>query len=243
MNLVLSASGISQYLRCHHAYLLGSVYRTPQRGSLRMLIGTSVHAGIEAMLRGGEPEPALMSAWDEGIGRVDPAEALADPEALHDARLMPAVYRAEVMPTFHPDMVEAPFAVIPKGLGVTITGVIDAADSRTDDVRDHKTTAGKTINGTRPSFSPENADLQLGLYRLGYFGLTGRWPQRMRLDVLTRTGKHRFYDRDPSTADALDVAAIVRDGLAKGDYEPTGATSHQCGWCEYRERCAYARID
>ena len=243
MNLVLSASGISDYLRCRHKYLLSNVYRMPRRESLRMLIGTSVHAGIEAMLRGGPPEPALLAAWDEGIGRVDPAEAAADPEALPDAKVMPEVYRREVMPTFTPDIVEMGFAVAPRGLGVVITGVLDAADTRTDDVRDHKTTAGKTINSVKPSFSPENSDLQLGLYRLGYNGLTGRWPQRMRLDVLTRRGTHRFYDRDPSTADALDMVAIVRDGISKQDYEPTGAMSNACGWCEYRMRCAHARID
>jgi hypothetical protein len=222
--------------------MLANIYRMPQRGSLRMLIGTAAHAGIEAMLHGREPEPALLSAWDEGITSVDPAEAAADPAALPDARAIPAVYRREVMATFHPDIIEAPFAVIPKGLGVTITGVIDAADSTTDDVRDHKTTAGKTVNGVKPSFSPETYDLQGGLYRLGYYGLTGRWPKRMRLDVLTRTLKHRFYDRDPSTGDALDMAAIVRDGIAKGDYEPTGATNGSCGWCEYRLRCAHAVV-
>jgi hypothetical protein len=241
--MVLSASSISQYLRCHHAYLLGTVYRTPRRESLRMLLGTAVHAGIESMLRGGEPEPALLSAWDEGIGRVDPAEMLADPDALHDAKQMPHVYRAEVMPTFHPDIVEAGFAVIPKGLGVTITGTIDAAESATDDLRDHKTTAGKTVNGVKPHFSPESYDLQGGLYRLGYYGLTGRWPRTYRLDVLTRRGTYRQYERTPSTSDALDMAAIVRDGINGQDYEPTGATSGQCSWCEYRLRCAHARID
>ena len=243
MSLVLSASSITQYLRCRHAYLLGTVYRMPRRESLRMLIGTAVHAGIEAMLHGLPYEPELLEAWDEGIGRVDPAEVAADPDAFRDAEAMPEVYRREVMPTFTPDIVEAGFAVIPKGLGVVVTGVLDAADSRTDDVRDHKTTAGRTINGVKPSFNPENADLQLGLYRLGYNGLTGRWPQRMRLDVLTRTGKHRFYDRDPSTADALDMVAIVRDGISAENYEPTGAISGACNWCEYRLRCAYARLD
>lgn len=241
-DLVLSASGVVQYLRCRHAYLLGTVYRVPRLESLRALIGTAAHAGIEAMLRGREPLPALRSAWDEGIGRVDPAEAAADPHALRDAEAMPGVYRREVMPTFSPDIVEAPFAVVPQGLGVVVTGVLDAADSRTDDVRDHKTTAGKTVNGVRPSFSPEGHDLQLGLYRLGYHGLTGRWPQRTRLDVLTRTGKHRFYDRSPSTADALDLVSIVRDGVRQEDYDPTGALAGRCGWCEYRMRCAHARL-
>lgn len=241
-NLVLSASGVSQYLKCHHAYLLGTVYRMPRREGLRALIGTAVHAGVEAMLRGHEPEPAVLSAWDEGIGRVDAAEVAADPAALADAKAMPHVYRAEVMPTYHPDIIEAGFAAIPKGMGVTITGVIDNAESATDDLRDLKSTAGKTVNGVKPSFSPESHDLQGGLYRLGYYALTGRWPKTYRLDVLTRRGTYRQYERTPSTADALDMVAIVRDGVNAADFEPTGATAGICGWCEYARRCAHARV-
>ncbi len=240
-NLVLSASGIGDYLKCHHKYLLSNVYRAPRLESLRMLIGTAGHAGIAALLTGRDPEAALLEAWDEGISRVPADEVAADPAALPDAKAVPATYRREVMPTFSPDIVEAPFAVVPKGLGVVVTGVIDAADTRTDDLRDHKVTAGKTVNSQKPHFSPESYDLQGGLYKVGYYGLTGRWP-RWRLDVLTRTGKHRSYERDPSVADALDMVAIVRDGVAKSDYEPTGVMSNACGWCEYRLRCAHARI-
>lgn len=241
--LVLSASSVGEYLRCHHAYLLGSVYRLPKRGSVKKLVGTAAHAGIEAMLKGGDPAPAVLRAWDAEVGTIPADELAADPDGLRDALAVPAVYRAKVMPEFSPDIVEAGFAVVPNGMGVTVTGVIDAADTKTDDVRDHKTTAGRTINGVKPSFSPESHDLQLGLYRLGYRGLTGRWPKRLRLDVLTRTGKHRFYDREPSTADALDLVSIVRDGLAREDYDPTGADANACAWCEYRMRCAHARLD
>ncbi len=241
--LVLSASSVAGYLRCHHAWLLEHVYRAPRRGSVRMLVGTAAHAGIEAMLRGGEPRGPLLAAWDEGIATVPAEDQTADPDGLRDALAIPGVYRAAVMPTFSPDLVEEPFAFVPRGMDVVVAGVIDAADSRTDDVRDHKTTAGKTINGVKPHFDPENYDLQLGLYRLGYEALTGRRPKRVRLDVLTRAGKHRAYDRDPSVAAALDLVSIARDGIGREDYDPTGATAGRCGWCEYRERCAHAVID
>lgn len=242
--LVLSASGVQAYLRCHHAWMLGYVYRMPKRGSVRALIGTAAHAGIEAMLRGGRSaDAAVLEAWDLEVNTIPADELAADPAALPDARKIPGVYRASVLPTYTPDLVEVGFAVVPKGLGVVVTGVIDNADSKADDVRDVKTTAGKTVNDVKPSFSPESYDLQLGLYRLGYYGLTGRWPRRMRLDVLTRTGKHRFYDREPSTADALDLVSIARDGIGREDYDPTGATSGACNWCEYRTRCAHAVLD
>jgi hypothetical protein len=207
------------------------------------LVGTAAHAGIEALLRGREPSAAVLRAWDAGVDRVPADDLAADPDGLRDAVAIPPVYQREVMPTFTPDLVEEPFAVVPAGMGVTVTGVIDAADTRTDDLRDHKTTAGRTIAGVRPSFSPEPHDLQLALYRLGYRGLTGRWPQRTRLDVLTRTGKHRSYDREPSVADALDLVSIVRDGVNRQDWEPTGADSGACNWCEFRARCGHARLD
>lgn len=243
-NLVLSSSSVATYLRCRHAYLLGYVYRMPKRGSVRALIGTAAHAGIEAMLKGGRSaDAAVLEAWDLEVGTIPADELAADPAALPDARKIPGVYRASVLPEYTPDLVEVGFAVVPKGLGVVVTGVIDNADSKTDDVRDVKTTAGKTVNDVKPSFSPESYDLQLGLYRLGYYGLTGRWPKQMRLDVLTRTGKHRFYDREPSTADALDLVSIARDGINASDYEPTGALNGSCIWCEYRLRCAHAKVD
>ena len=236
--LVLSTSSVTEYLRCHHRYFLGHVYRMRGAQSVPAAIGQAVHAGVEAMHKGQPPENALQRAWDEESANVPPEELAADHEALADARKILEVYRREVLPRFHPTLVEAPFAV--KVEGIIISGTIDAAD---DDVHDTKTTAGKTINGRKPRFDAANYDLQLALYKLGYKGLTGTWPKRTVLDVLTRRGTYREIEREPSVRDALDVVGVVRDGLARGDFEPTGALNGACNWCAYAIRCAYAKTE
>ena len=233
--LVLSTSSVTEYLRCHHRYFLGHVYRMRGTQSVPAAIGQAVHAGVEAMHKGQPPENALQRAWDEESANVPPEELAADHEALADARKILEVYRREVLPRFHPTLVEAPFAV--KVEGIIISGTIDAAD---DDVHDTKTTAGKTINGRKPRFDAANYDLQLALYKLGYKGLTGTWPKRTVLDVLTRRGTYREIEREPSVRDALDVVGVVRDGLARGDFEPTGALSGSCAYCPFAARCGHA---
>lgn len=239
--LVLSTSAISAYLRCHYAYLLGYVFRWKGEQSVAAAIGQAVHAGVEALHRGGTPLLDLEEAWRHEVASVPTAALDADPDAFSDALKMFGVYRQEVAPTFHPDLIEAPFRF--QVAGVVVSGVIDNADTRTDDLRDTKTTAGKTINGHRPRFDPSRYDLQGGIYLLGYRFLTGRKLTRFRLDLLTRRGTHRVYDRNPSVGDALDAITVVRDGITREEFDPNGALSGACHWCSFASRCAYAILD
>lgn len=240
--LVLSTSAITAYLRCHYAYLLGYVFRLKGEQSVAAAIGQAVHAGVEAMHRqkAVSPVDALQQAWMLETGAVPTIALDADPDGLSDALRMLDVYREEVLPTFHPTYIEAPFQF--QVAGAIITGVLDGAD---EDVRDLKTTAGKTINGRKPRFDPERYDLQLGIYKMGYNILTGRWPKRLLLDVLTRRGTYRQYDRTDkvNTGDAIDAIKVVRDGINREEFEPTGAYSGACHWCSYVSRCSYAVID
>ena len=238
--VVLSTSAISAYLRCHYAYLLGYVFRLKGEQSVAAAIGQAVHAGVEALHRRQPSQDALRAAFISEVASV-PRDALAaDPAALVDAQTMLDVYEREVLPTFSPMLIETPFSF--QAEGTIITGVIDGAD---DDVRDVKTTSGKTINWRKPRFDPSRYDMQLGIYRMGYNILTNRWPKRLLLDVLTRRGTYRQYDRtaDVNTNEVLDVIGIVRDGIAREDYDPTGAMSGACYWCSFKARCAYAVTD
>lgn len=234
--VVLSTSAISAYLRCRYAYLLGYVFRLRGVQSVPAAIGQAVHAGVEALHRGEAAQNALYAAWETETANVPPAALAADPDALPDALTMLRVYKKEVHPSFRPTLVETPFTY--QAGGAVISGVLDAAD---DDLRDTKTTAGKTINGNKPNFDPRNYDLQLALYRLGYRALTGNWPKRLLLDVLTRRGTYRQYDRtdEVNMGDAIDIVAVVRDGIAREEYEPTGALNGSCRYCAFTERCTY----
>jgi hypothetical protein len=238
-DLILSTSSISAYLRCHYAYFLGYVWRWKGQQNVAAAIGQAVHAGVEAMHKEeGLFLIAAKEAWDLESANVPQADLEADPDAFSDALRMLDVYESEVLPTFHPFLVEAPFSV--RVDGVIITGTIDAAD---EDLRDTKTTAGKTINGRKPNFDPANHDLQLSLYRLGYWGLTGKYPRRLLLDVLTRRGTYRQYQREPRTADAISTLGVVRDGIVREEYDPNGALNGSCGYCSFSARCGYAVRD
>lgn len=203
-------------------------------------IGQAVHAGVEAMLKPLplRPVEAARRAFDHELVSVPASDIAADPGAFSDVETMLSVYARDVAPTFQPVMVEQPFRL--SIAGVEVTGTIDAAD---DGVRDHKTTAGKTINGRPPRFDPERYDFQLALYDMGYEVLTGRRPAYLQLDVLTRRGTYRSYRRTPSRGEAVDVLGIVAAGIARGDYEPTGAYSGACAYCPFAAKgCRYAVV-
>lgn len=240
--LVLSTSAISAYLRCHYAYLLGYVFRWKGVQSVSAAIGQGTHAGVEALHRGDvQPEVALHDAWDIEVASVPAADLAADPDAFSDAVRMLWTYEDKVLPTFRPDLIEAPFQF--QVGGVIVTGILDGAATKTDDLRDTKTTAGKTINGRKPRFDPSRFDLQGALYSLGYRYLTGRNPRAWRLDVLTRRGTYRSYERQPDIGDALDTVMIARDGINREEFDPNGALSGACRYCSFATRCPYAVLD
>lgn len=234
-DLVLSTSSISEYLRCPYRYLLSHVYRRKGSQTVAAAIGQAVHSGVEALHLGQPAVEALDAAFSRELEHVPDYDIAADPDARDDALRMLRVYEREVLPAFHPWLIEAPFAV--RVDGVVVSGTIDAAD---EDVRDTKTTSGKTINGRKPRFDPANYDLQLSLYALGYWALRGQWPKRLLLDVLTRRGTYRQYEREPKIREALDVVGIVRDGIGREEFSPTGALNGSCNWCPYKEVCPHA---
>lgn len=237
----VSASAIGVYLTCEKRYLLEYVYRQGGEGrSFAAAIGAAVHAGVDALWQGRtDPydvlrrrwarEVALMPAYDE-----DPAVGQADAER------MLTVYGTQVKPTFVGETrIEVPFSITVNGMGVT--GTIDAMN---DDLRDLKTTAGKSINGRKaPTFTPSRYDLQLGLYRIAYRFITGHDPKRTILDVLTRRGTYRTYERKTDPTETLDTIGVVTDGILGESYRPTGAYSGMCKWCPVSGVCSDAILD
>jgi len=227
--ITLSATAIGRYLTCERLYLYEVVYRLPGEQSFAAAVGAAVHAGVEALWKTPSKSlEALRHRWATEVANVPAGDE--DPAVgLSDAETMLAVYQAKVVPTFEgrPD-IEVPFSIVIEGVGVT--GTIDAMD---DDLRDLKTTSGKTINGRKPKFDPSRYDLQLGLYEIGYTFLRGHPPKRRLLDVLTRRGTYRQYERHPNQREALDVLGVVADGIMADRYDPTGASIGACKWCPY----------
>jgi CRISPR/Cas system-associated exonuclease Cas4 (RecB family) len=238
--LTLSASSMGHYLACPRRYYMGSVLRLPERQSVAAAIGQAVHAGVEALHLGHGEEAAykaLRNSWEHEVAAVPTDELAADPDAFPDALTMRAADTEKVLPHFHPTMVEQTFTI--RLWGARMTGMIDAADD--DDVRDTKTTRGKTVNGRKPrTFDPDEYGIQGTLYACGFKLLTGRWPKRILLDVLTRRGAIRQYELAPDFGELRTVISTVSDGITRGDFSPTGAAAGKCGICPYRLICEFS---
>lgn len=239
-DIAISATSIGRYLECPRQWYYSNIIH-PRRVAMPVAtaLGQAVHSGIEAAFKGEPAEDALREAWAKESALVPIEELAADPDALPDALKMLAVYQRDVMPTFRPVHVEKPFAA--RVYGQLVTGTLDGADD--DDVHDTKTTRGKTINGRRPGqFKASRYSLQVTLYACGFKSITGRWPKRLLLDVLTRLGKYRQYELAPDFGELRTSIEVVRDGLERRDFSPTGAAAGHCPMCPYRLLCPYSTV-
>jgi CRISPR/Cas system-associated exonuclease Cas4 (RecB family) len=232
--LILSASSLAAYLSCPARWFQGHVLRLPEAQNVSAIVGVACHAGVEALHHGKGSEAAQEAARTSFIKEAVsvPSEDLeADPGGLGDALKMLAVYEAKVLPTFRPDLIEQEFTI--RLHGVVIHGTIDAADTKTDEVRDLKTTASAR-------FKPQSHRLQMSLYSAGYYSITGRWPRKLRLDVLWRAGKVKDYEVAPDYGEMRNVIETVRDGIGRGDFQPTGAAAGNCKFCPFRNLCSFS---
>lgn len=235
--ITLSASSVTTYQRCHYQYYLSEIMRIPSPPNIAMALGTAFHASIERLWKGSPLRPVdkLAEVFAEEMEKVQ--EPDEDPAvALRDGMLMLATYTEKVYPRLKPSGVEV--KLVAEIEGVHWSGILDFYDE--NDVRDAKSTAGKTINGRKPNFNPDKHQLQLTGYRWLYRALTGRWPKRLLLDVVTRTGKYREYEIEPDTGGLLDVIRLTRDGILRRNYEPTGVLSNSCFMCPYRNICEFS---
>lgn len=233
--MILSASSIGVWLKCPRRWMYQYVWRLKSPQGMPQAIGQAVHSAVEAHYASEDAAEALRRSFEAEVAQVPISEVVDDPDARADAEAAFAAYQREVIPWWHPTMVERKFAF--DWDGVRITGIIDGADETTDTVADTKVTAGKTINGRKPRFDPARYDFQLALYDLGYESITGRPAKEVRLDVVSRRGTYRKFVRNPSVKDALDIVSIVRDAASTGEYDATGAFSGACRWCPYSEIC------
>jgi hypothetical protein len=227
--LMLSASSTNHYWRCHHAWYLNYVMRIPSPGNLVMALGQAVHAAIERFWTSPlMPVAALTETFNRETEHLAEEKA-ADAEALADGMKMLSTYIREVSPGYHPTIIERKFTV--RMEGVLWTGILDNADD--EDVRDIKTTSGKTINGRKPSFDPSRYDIAMTGYSVGYESITGRPPKRRLLDVLKRSGKYQQYERPLKMGDFIDTIRLTSSAIMQRDFSPTGLLNGSCASCPY----------
>lgn len=228
--LILSKSSIERWLSCRYAWLLTYAHRLPGRPNLDMIVGTAVHAGVEAYWKGKDPRSGLEKAWAREVRSMGSAFVVGDfADHRLDAHKMLGVYLASIAPTFTPSIVERDFLV--RINGVLVSGRIDAADD--DDVHDTKTTS------TPSKVTADQHRLGMTLYRHGYASITGRLPKRLLLDVVARNGRWKQLPVEPDDAGMAEVVAHVAAGINAGDFEPTGAAVGECPRCPFLMVCRF----
>ena len=232
VELIVSASAMRTYLRCGYQYLLDSVWREPGAPNMDMAVGTATHAGVEALHRGTpEPVQATVEALGVELDKMGLDMVGSPVEALTDATAMLRLYRDKIATTFRAAMIERPF--VTRINGMLFAGQIDVAD--TDDaVRDTKTTANLT------KFRPERHRVQLTGYRFGFRSITGRWPSRLLLDVVTRNLKWKTIEVQPDEDEFITSLTLTQRGIRKGEFDPTGAASGACPRCPYSSICSFS---
>jgi hypothetical protein len=235
--LVLSASSVRTWLDCGHKYLLEHVWRIPAAPNMDMAIGTAVHAGVEALHKGSpDPVEATVSAFAReyvSMGDSAPADT-AGP--FGEAMAMHKVYVEKIAPTFKPSIVERDFVI--RVEGVLFSGRIDQADPDRDEVHDTKTVRALA------KVQPERYRFQMTGYGLGYREITGRRAKRLVLDIIARNGNWKQVEVQPDETEFVDTLGIVRDGVERGEYDPTGVSSGQCARCPFLGgACVYGRVD
>jgi CRISPR/Cas system-associated exonuclease Cas4 (RecB family) len=166
----LSASSISDWLRCPLLWYGRRMAGWPRPPSAELAMGRAIHAAFEAYHRGGDSELELLRAWREVEDTARPNGALQ--RAVDALRL----YR-DTNPATPLDRPEVWFRAEIPGLEIPLIGVLDLV--RGTELHEFKTGRGK--------WGQKRADkeLQMSAYSVGFEELTGTVPSRHVYWIIT----------------------------------------------------------
>lgn len=230
----LSASSISDWLRCPALWYARRVLRTEEPPSLDLAIGSALHAAAEAHHKGEDAELALIRTWASDVRPANPPDV-----ALVRALTALDVYRA-ARPLVKGEKPERFFRVALPDLPIPLIGFFDL--DRRHEVRDLKTTRANW-------WTQERVDVSLQATAYWYARQALKRPiERVVFDVLrivepieirpietTRSAQQvsEFLDT------ARRVYGEIQNAITAGRAEPKCPESR----CRYREVCAAWRLD
>jgi len=241
--VVFSASSVNAYLDCHLRWYFSYVLGEPGVGSEPQRVGIKIHDYAERSLK--------------NLGTVFVCE---DPEIMGLA----GVWNRDILPTYRwPLLIEEPFQITVNDIG--FSGIIDSLDQQDIGIVDQVDwdSEGREAMDPYPVYANILRDLKstgkrppAGKYRfnmVGYFlGVTeglGFPVHAIQLDYIVRTQKPYYWPEVvpiPEEEDIQEFAATLEraaNGVARGDYEPTGLGTYVCGYCSHQSICGpYARL-
>jgi hypothetical protein len=248
MNIQLSASSLTTFLRCgrqwYYAYVLGE--KSPP--TLKQARGIAVHKAVEVNMEqkvsSHEDVPiddmldAFSASWDEvGQDGFEHDEQETPGDAKDAGYALTRLHHKEVSPTIQPVWVEKPVQ-FKLNDNIVWTGQIDLADEM-GRIRDTKTTS------RRPK--PEQYLINMTGYSCGARQLTGEVETDVVLDYMVNT-KTPYYlpiaVGGPVSDDSIRRFVSIAEGVAAtieaGNYPANGVQNGACSWCGYRSMCDYA---
>lgn len=247
MNIQLSASSLTTFLRCgeqwYRAYVLGDRSRPTVKQARGIAVHKAVEVNMEQKVESREDLPvqamfdAFSDSWEEvGEEGFEPDEKETPGQAKDAGIRLTDLHHKDVSPLIQPVWVEK--AVQFEINGVTWTGQIDLADEM-GRIRDTKTTSRKP--------RPEQYSMNMTGYALGARQLTGVAETDVVLDYCVNT-KTPYYlpitAGGPVSNDEIRVFASTVERVAgtieAGRFVPNGAVNGACSWCGYANDCDYA---
>lgn len=179
----LSASRLSAYAQCPQVYLARYGGGPPEPPSAEMLLGTSVHRGIEMAYRGRDGQAAFFSRWDAAKKELATRNIAVDSQL--DAQGMRLVSVALALGL--DGLPEAHFREQYPGLDVPLVGVIDLWGRG----KDHGILADWKCSGRPGAFTPRDK-FQAALYSVAFcndmteHGGRGEYPRFLYVKLCTQ---------------------------------------------------------
>lgn len=231
----LSASQITDYLRCPASWYFSRIAKLPQPPVAAIQVGLAIHRGLTAYHRGQDDEIELLTAWKELVTAPDVPTG-----ALQRALAAQALYRSMVRPLPNADEADVWFRVRIDGLTVPLIGAFDLVR-----VDAQKPTEGacwdwKSGKGTNWGQQKADTEIQATAYWLAYTRLTEGVPPAKFVYVVIQTASGQPWIKPYTTYRTPEQVAAFED-LCRDVYrrmlaDPIIATCPR-GWCRYPEQC------
>lgn len=244
--LVLSASSVDSYEQCHWRWYLQYVELHEGAASIPTAVGNAVHAGAQHFYEGVLEHREVPHA--EVLDVAD-LRFLLEIESIVDAEEDPLKYRpitARCMTTYLEDVAEKVWGQV-ISTETAITTVVDgiAFSGHPDQLEDGVVADTKVVK--QPARFWDKYLFQMTGGAVLYEAVMGDAPADRRVDQIIRLKRDRpryvpihygettVRQMDEFRRGLNDVA----EGIARGDYTPTGLATGACRYCPVRFICSY----
>lgn len=254
----LHHSAFNTLKRCGEQFRRRYVENEKRPPGFALVLGTGVHAAVEADLKSKRDAGALLpdeaiadvaadgfrAAWLKGVQLTPDEQARGlsamEAEGVDSTIALATVHHAKAAPAIVPKLLEHWWTVTLEGAPVDLSGVYDVVE-QDGTVRDTKTAAKS------PSDDEADTNEQLTTYAYAARVQTGKIPPKVALDVLVKKARPDYVLRE-STRVAADLdmleARLERylGVIEAGAFTPADPNDWQCSekFCGYWSSCAFA---